>query len=111
PRGRRTSRAACPIGRYAAKVGLGGRTLGGARTAMIDPDTGATDGAGGTIHADAELPRTLFRAFQASSLPMFVLDPDGTIVWFNKASIEMVGDLVGLHFTALVAPASTETVR
>ncbi len=39
------------------------------------------------------------------SIPSYAIDPQGIIRWVNPAARAVAGDVVGRHFTAVVAPA------
>jgi PAS domain S-box-containing protein len=56
---------------------------------------------GGDIHGPLE----------EVSVPMYVLDREGTIVWLNDAAKKLVPDAQGRNFTAIVAPDLVQPSR
>jgi DNA-binding CsgD family transcriptional regulator len=52
----------------------------------------------------AELGGEITATLEDVRLPAALLDRDGVIRWQNRASIETTGNVVGSHFSAVVAP-------
>jgi PAS domain S-box-containing protein len=50
-------------------------------------------------------------ALENIAVPSYVIDKAGVIRWVNPATIELVGDVRGLHFTEVVAPEETRRAR
>jgi PAS domain S-box-containing protein len=50
-------------------------------------------------------------ALENVAVPSYVLDRAGVIRWVNPATIELVGDVRGQHFTSVVAPEETLRAR
>jgi PAS domain-containing protein len=44
------------------------------------------------------------RALDGVGVPSYVLDTDGLVRWINPAAKQLVGDVLGRHFTSVVAP-------
>lgn len=44
-------------------------------------------------------------------VPGYVIDPDGTIRWLNRAGRDLLGDVRGQKFTTVVAPEDTLRAR
>jgi PAS domain S-box-containing protein len=58
--------------------------------------------------SESESLRGDFRgALENITVPSYVLDKAGVIRWVNRAAMELVGDVRGLHFTEVVAPEDT----
>jgi PAS domain S-box-containing protein len=52
----------------------------------------------------AVVPSTdLTETLQRIRVPSYVVNRDGEFVWFNDAAREIFGDLVGRHFSTIVA--------
>lgn len=58
-----------------------------------------------------QLSPNLPRALAEISLPAYVLDRQGTLVWQNAASLELFGDRRGEHYTAVVAPEARQIAK
>lgn len=50
-------------------------------------------------------------ALERVRVPAYVIGPSGTILWVNAAARKLVGDVRGLHFTAVVAPEEKRRAR
>ena len=54
---------------------------------------------------------SIARALEALCLPSAVVDRDGRFRWLNRGATDVVGDLVGEPFAAVVAPEDLERAR
>jgi PAS domain S-box-containing protein len=54
---------------------------------------------------------SITRALEAMCLPSAVVDRDGRFGWLNRGATDVVGDRVGEHFTAVVAPEDVHHAR
>jgi PAS domain S-box-containing protein len=50
-------------------------------------------------------------ALEDVSVPSYVIDRTGVIVWVNAAAVRIVGDVRGKQFTSVVAPEETQRSR
>ena len=50
-------------------------------------------------------------ALENVTVPSYVLDKAGVIRWVNAAAVELVGDVLGRHFTTVVAPEEGNRAR
>ena len=51
------------------------------------------------------------QALEALRVPSAVIDRAGRVRWLNRGATDVVGDLVGEPFSAVIAPEDLETVR
>jgi PAS domain S-box-containing protein len=50
-------------------------------------------------------------ALQNVTVPSYVIDKSGVISWVNPATMKLIGDVRGRHFTSVVAPEDTRRAR
>ena len=54
---------------------------------------------------------SLLPALEHLSFPIYILDRQGRITWLNDSARNLVGDIIGRDFTAVVAPEHTVLAR
>jgi PAS domain S-box-containing protein len=53
----------------------------------------------------------LTQALERVGVPAYVLDSDGVLTWQNTAAREVFGNVVGKHYSAVIAPEELAKVR
>jgi PAS domain S-box-containing protein len=53
----------------------------------------------------------LTEALQRIALPAYIIDREGVLRWANDAAIAIFGDIVGRHYSTIVAPEDLPRVR
>jgi PAS domain S-box-containing protein len=65
----------------------------------------------GSMSESEPLSGDLRETLQDATLPSYIVDKAGVIRWVNRATIELLGDVRGRHYTSVVAPEETHRAR